>query len=302
MQRLTLGKDHEGGKMSIFLKLTLFGGDSAAAAASESAGDTGISPDGGELREAEAAESASKGTEKAEPKDRGADFEKLISGDYKEAFQSKVQSIIDRRFKETKNLEAAVGGMSPIIERLSARYGTKSGDFAALERAIDADSAMWEQLADAEGLTVEQYREKERLKRENAQFRRMAERQRAITETENIYNTWLKEAEKIREIYPDFDLSTEAADSEFISMLSKGVDMKTAYEVRHLESIKQTAAQDARKSMADTIRAQGMRPEENAAMGRGGTASRVNVAKLTKAERRALAERAMRGETITFSE
>ena len=131
MQRLTLGKDHEGGKMSIFLKLTLFGGDSAAAAASESAGDTGISPDGGELREAEAAESASKGTEKAEPKDRGADFEKLISGDYKEAFQSKVQSIIDRRFKETKNLEAAVGGMSPIIERLSARYGTKSGDFAA---------------------------------------------------------------------------------------------------------------------------------------------------------------------------
>ena len=130
----------------------------------------------------------------------------------------------------------------------------------------------------------------------------MAERQRAITETENIYNTWLKEAEKIREIYPDFDLSTEAADSEFISMLSKGVDMKTAYEVRHLESIKQTAAQDARKSMADTIRAQGMRPEENAAMGRGGTASRVNVAKLTKAERRALAERAMRGETITFSE
>lgn len=47
-----------------------------------------------------------------------ADFEKLIKGEYKAAFNKKCQRIIDRRFKETKELELFKKEAAPLIDVL----------------------------------------------------------------------------------------------------------------------------------------------------------------------------------------
>ena len=56
------------------------------------------------------------------PQERAAEFEKLIKGDYKDLFQQKMQSVIDKRFAETKSLQAAADKTAPLINKLMERY------------------------------------------------------------------------------------------------------------------------------------------------------------------------------------
>ncbi len=51
------------------------------------------------------------------------EFESLIGGKFKEQFTKKVQGIIDKRFKETKELEAYKEKVSPIINELNEKNG-----------------------------------------------------------------------------------------------------------------------------------------------------------------------------------
>ena len=87
-------------------------------------------------------------------------------------------------------------------------------------------------------MTVEQYKHMQQMELENRQlkqYREEAERQR---QTDMIYSGWLREAEKTRNFYPNFDLHKELNDfPDFGRMLSAGVNVKTAYEALHHDEI-----------------------------------------------------------------
>lgn len=71
---------------------------------------------------------------KKEADGSGADFEELIKGPYKEAFAKKVQSIINKRFKEQKNAESKTAeGDKTEKESENPSKNNKNGDSEAEE-------------------------------------------------------------------------------------------------------------------------------------------------------------------------
>ena len=233
------------------------------------------------------------------PQEREAAFKDIIRGEYKDLYTKEVQGIIDRRFKQTKQLEQFQTDVNPLISMLSTKYGTN--DIAQLIKAIENDNGMWEAAADAEGLTVEQYKAKQKLENENAQFRRMMEVQAKQQQARAQYQQWLEDAEGVKESYPNFDLQAESENPDFINLLARGVPMKHAYEVIHMDDIKMGVATATQQAVAADVRANGMRPSENgAAQVNGVVTGKVNPSKMSKADRADMIRRAQRGETITL--
>ena len=64
------------------------------------------------------------------------EFESLIDGKFKEQFTKRTQSIIDKRFKETKQLEEFKASVSPLMEKLNEKYNIENGDIKGLTEKI----------------------------------------------------------------------------------------------------------------------------------------------------------------------
>ena len=104
----------------------------------------------------------------------------------------------------------------------------------------------------------------------------------------------------MKEQYPEFDLKAEIQNPRFVAMLRSGVPIETAYQVAHLEEIKSKAAAAREKAVTDNIRAAGQRPLENISAQTSGVTYKSDVSKLTKEDRRKIAEQACAGKKITF--
>lgn len=246
----------------------------------------------------------------AEPTDRKKAFEALIKGEYKDEFAERTQQIINDRFKQTKTLETRMQQLDPVLQMLAEKYGVDDpSNVEAISKAIQDDDSYYEDEADEKGLSVAQLKEFKRMERENAEFKRMAEEHDRQQHADMIYQQWIDQSEQVKQIYGDFDLREEIGNPEtgerFMGLLRNGIDVKTAYEVLHKDDIiggaMQYAVQRTEKRVADTIRARGMRPQEN---GAGGNATAMihksDVNSLTKRDRDEIARRVRRGERITF--
>lgn len=113
-------------------------------------------------------------------------------------------------------------------------------------------------------------------------------------EVSKIEEELKKEAASLKEEYPDFDAEAELENETFAKLINAGLPMKVAYEVVHLEEIKQGAKA---KSDEDEKRA-ALRPEENGISASGGATLSSGVKSLSKKDRAELAKRARMGEII----
>ncbi|MBE6704224.1 MAG: hypothetical protein E7583_03085 [Ruminococcaceae bacterium] len=232
------------------------------------------------------------------------DFDALIKGEFKDAFNKRVKSIVDRRTRDMRTLEKYKTDTNDLVGLLAGKYGVKSDDITALTKAIREDDSFFEEAAYAEGLTVEQYKYKLKLEKENEALRNAqetADRQRAANER---MTRWNAEAERLSELYPGFDLNSEAQNPTFLKLLQSGIDVKTAFEVVHNDEIVSGAmrvtADAVRKQVTDNIRARGMRPSEAGARSSAATIVKSDPSKFTKEDRAEIARRARRGEKIVL--
>lgn len=236
------------------------------------------------------------------PEQRKAEFEKLISGDYKDIFAERVQSIIDKRFKETKALEKQLETISPILNILQARYGTD--DLKKLADAVMKDDAYLEQAAEEAGMTVEQYRRVLQLEAENKALKLRQQNEEAQRLARQQYDRWLQEAESLKETYPNLNLAEECSNPQFLQLLRAGVSVKAAYEVIHMDDIKtnvaKTTAKKVESKVTANIQARGSRPPENGVSNQSGVIVKNDVRQLTRQDRLEIARRVQRGEVITF--
>lgn len=233
-----------------------------------------------------------------------AAFEDLISGEYKDMFTERTQNIIDRRFKETKNMEAQLKSQQPVIEALMNKYKITDGDIGKLTKAIDNDDAYWEEAAEEAGLTVEQYKQVQKLQRENEQFKRMQRIQQGQAQANAQLNEWMRQAEAMKSTYPDFNFRQEVANPEFAKMLKNGIPVQKAYEVMHIDELVNgaaiSAAQRAEQNTVAKLRSKSSRPSENGTSSSSSAVIKSDVSSLTKADRAEIARRAAKGERISF--
>lgn len=235
---------------------------------------------------------------------RRAAFEDLIKGEYKDIFAERTQAIIDRRFKETKNLEAQLNAAKPVLDMMMSKYKIADGDFNKLTKAIETDDAYWEEAAEEAGLTVEQYKTVQKLERENIELRRAQQQAEGQRRMNDQLNNWYRQAEEVKAIYPDFDFRAECANTDFIGLLKAGIPVQKAYETVHLDELitgaATVAARQAEQNVVANIRNKASRPAENGTFSQGGATIKSDVSALTKADRAEIARRVARGEMIKF--
>lgn len=236
--------------------------------------------------------------------DKRKAFMDLVNGEYKDVYTEHTQRIIDRRFRETRNLEEQLGRNQPVIDMLMQRYKIGDGDIDKLTAAIENDDAYWSEAAEEAGMSVEQYKQFQKLQRENAALLQAQRRQQSQEAAQRQLQKWYGEAEQVKSLYPSFDLNAEVKNPQFLSMLKAGVPVQHAYEVVHMEDIKAgVAAMQAKateKQVVDGIRAKGARPQENGTAAQSAFTVKDDVSKLTKKDRAEIARRVARGEHITF--
>lgn len=277
-------------------------GTAAVSQSGEKQGAVANEQDGVAKGENSAAESSDNNSAENTQIDRNAAFEEMIKGEYKDLFDSKVQSIVKNRLRDTKDAAEKFGKLSPVLGYLSQKYGVEPGNVDALVNAIEDDDANYEKEAMATGKSVGEIKAERKSQREIDRLRGELDRMNA----QKVYDGLANEAKELQKLYPTFDLDAELNNQEFASLLSvPGVTMRTAYEVLHrdeiIPAVIKSTAQAVEKRTADKIRANGMRPSENGSSAQGASSVKSDVSKLSDAEIDEYNRRIARGERISFS-
>ena len=235
-----------------------------------------------------------------------AEFEKMIGegGEFKDIFSERTQQIINRRFRDGKIQEQTIADQKPIMDILMQRYNIENGDAKALLKAIEEDNTYWESAAEESGLTVAQFKKMKQMERESAELQAMRQKQAADQQAQQQLAHWMKQAEGMKEMYPGFDFRSEIQNRDFQGLLRAGVSVQQAYELMHMEEIKQaaakSAAQTASAQMQANLKAKQGRPAENGTNSKTAVIVKNDVSKLTKADRAEAVRRSMLGERIEF--
>ena len=235
-----------------------------------------------------------------------AAFEKLIGegGEYRDIFTERTQQIINRRFKDGKLQEQTIADQKPIMDILMQRYNIENGDAKALLKAIEEDNTYWESAAEEHGMTVDQFKKMKQMERESAELHAMRQKRAADEHAQQQLANWMRQAEGLKEMYPGFDFRAEIGNRDFQGLLRAGVSVQQAYELIHMDEIKQaaakSAAQTASAQMQANLKAKQSRPAENGTNSKTAVIVKNDVSKLTRAERAEIARRAQYGEKITF--
>lgn len=226
-------------------------------------------------------------------------FADLIKGDYKEEADKYIQGIVRERVKNSKD---TIRSQAEILDIVAAKYGMDTSDLAALKDKVSNDDAYYEDRAMEEGLTVDQYKRIAQAEsKARAYDEAMAQQERDRAANEQVA-AWQAQAEEVKQVFPDFDLSNEISNPTFQRLLQSGVDMRSAYVAIHeaeiLQGAMQYTASEVRKATANEIASKGSRPRENASSSQAAATTRTDVSKLTKADREELSRRAARGEMV----
>lgn len=212
--------------------------------------------------------------------------------DFRRAFSDRAQSMIDKRFKEYKGLQAKYEALSPIIEALSEKYGTAKGDVGALVQAFGADSENSASFDSNAEISTEDRKNRENTADpiEEAARRRSREAARRIN----------AEAFALGELYSDFDLKRSLADPKIREMLKSGVSLRAAYEAANIDKILKQRTAAAEQRVLENIKARNGRPIEGGANAQSGAVAQNLSPRLTRQDRERLAQRAIRGEKISL--
>ena len=237
--------------------------------------------------------------------DRNAKFEALIKGEYKDLYDQRVQDTVQKRLKGSKENEAKLNSLTPILDMLAKKYGVDASDIKALNKAIEEDDSYYEEEALEKGVSVEQLKAIRKMERENAELKKQMEEQNRRDNANKLYAQWMEQEQQTKSVYPSFDLRTEMQNPKFVDLLRSNIDVKTAFEVIHKDEIipaaMQYTAKQVEQKIANKIIANGARPTENGNSSQGASLTKSDVSQLTKADRAEINRRVARGEKITFT-
>lgn len=241
----------------------------------------------------------------AQQPDRKAEFEKMITGDYKAEFDARVQNIVKSRLKGPQQTVEQYKALQPVLDLIASKYGIQDiTDVQSIIKAIEEDDTFFEEEATRRGLTVQQYKGIRKMEMENAEFRRKEQETQRQARANQIYSEWMTQGEELKQVYPGFDLAAELGNETFSTLLRNGFSVRNAYQAVHADEIisgaMQFTAQKVQQAAAASIASGQGRPTENGNAGQSAASVTSDVSKLTKAQRQEMIRKAAAGEKITF--
>jgi hypothetical protein len=249
-------------------------------------------------------------------------YRELMDGEYKDLYQEDTQGLINRRFKEMKDLREVNAKQKAALDMIGQRYGVSDGDAAKIQEAFEKDDDAWAEMASDAGFDdIGKYKEFVKLQNETKALRqaeadrREAEEKarKAAQERKFVADKtakWNAEGEALKATYPEFSLETESQNKEFMSALTffdraqVQNPVERAYQSTHHSELVNSAVEKARneteKNVVDNIRAKGKRPVENGVQSQSSFTVKGDPHGMSRAERAEIARRAARGEVIKF--
>jgi hypothetical protein len=197
--------------------------------------------------------------------------------------------------------------LQPALEALITKHGLESGDLDGLVKKITDDDSLYEDEALERGIPVETLKEMKALERQSKEYQRMQAENQQRQLMQAHFQKLSEQANEARQLYPGIDLRQELANPTFARLThpSVGIDVRTAYEIAHRDEIQPRAmaavAQQTQQKMSASVQAGASRVSENGLKPSGGAVSLSDDPRnWSRAERQKIAERARRGERITF--
>ena len=198
---------------------------------------------------------------------------------------------------------------------LAEAYGIDMSDMDGLIDAVKngrvKNDEYYETLAAQRGISVKTAREMDRmegqLQRANAE-KQQAEQLRLAAEHQQraaaVRARWEAEAAKLKNSYPDFELDEVLNNPAVADMIRRGVGLEAAYRAAYFDRLmeNQTArtAKQVEQGVTTRIQQRSQRPAENGTHPGGAAEMKVDVAHMTRQQRKELARRAQRGERIVL--
>jgi hypothetical protein len=235
-------------------------------------------------------------------------YNEYRNGEGKDFINKEIENAVKRRFKDHSELKKSNGKMQSVMNAVAMKYGIDPTDTDGILKAVAEDESYYETAADEAGMSVEQYKKMKQLEAENAQLQAIRQEEDRRKEFDAKYAEWSMQADFARNDYPNLDLNTEMQNKDFFGLLTRGIDVKTAYQVIHQDEIVQSAistatqrtAQAVQQQTVNNIRSKGLRPDESAGSSQAGFTFKADPHKWTKADREEIAKRVARGEKITL--
>ena len=196
------------------------------------------------------------------PSNGPEDFEKLIKGPYKQAYDARVKSILQQRLKSSRETAEKYAAAQPVLELMRQRLGIEGEDYGAMEQAL-----------------------RERLPETNP-----AGQQRQEAEIQETYPEFDLEREMLR---ADFRQLLRAR-------VDMQTAYEILHKEEIIPAAMAYAAQTTERKLAEKLRSEGIRPTENGAGQSGAVSMGSRVSQMSRKEIADLCRRVERGEKVSF--
>lgn len=232
-------------------------------------------------------------TEVSEAKPETSEWDTFMS---RPENKQRLQSMMAERGKAATEATAAANEQmekyTPMLKLLAGHYGIQSENdninVDAVIRAVLDDDQYYEDRALENGETIDEakhgwqkdYQEEQRSKQE-----------RSLQLQQHFYGMQ-QQANKLREVFPDFDLEKELQDPVFLdrTLPEKKMSVEDAYwSIHHGEIMEKQAEAIAKRAKADAAAAirSGARPRENGGSAMATVSSTPNLKTMTREQRAA---------------
>lgn len=218
-------------------------------------------------------------------------WEAAKKGEFKDLYGQDVQNAIRDRFKNQADLQGQLDAVQPMLNALMQKAGVDSVE--ELSQLVLDDDSLYEEEAEEAGMTVERYKQFKALQDEHDRREREDAESQERALWNDHFNRMAEQAEKLKQTFPDFDLSREMENETFrrLTHPSVGVSVEDAYYTIHRNElgpqIMAYGMNRAREQMGQTIQAQRARPAEGAMRSQGSVSAdmKIDFSKLSRKER-----------------
>lgn len=221
---------------------------------------------------------------------------------YRSFYERDTSSFVQDRLKNSKQAEANLAKLAPVLQDLAKKYGKDAADIDGILAARADDDSLYEEEAAREGVSVDVYKQLKQFRDEKAAREEQEQRSAYETHIRGMIEAFDRD---VKSVFPNADLRTELQNPMFQRWTSPefGMSVRDAYYVLHRDEIEpmamQVAAQKAQQKLSQSVQSGTRRPSENGMRSAAPVREvRSDPSKWSSAEMDEVARRVMRGERI----
>lgn len=239
-------------------------------------------------------------------------YKDLIKGDYKDDHKAYMDEVIGERLKKYKGMEEELAKSKEMLESVAYKYGLNPADAnfsTSLQQKLDEDESDVEAYALEHDISNEEARKilnAERIVARDEARKRIAEQTRQEEEAQEQARQRVlilrQNAEKTKELFPDFDLDSEMQNEKFRRLCAAtNGDTTAAFKACHHDEIiantMRIATKQIQNQTAQAVASNKARPIENGLSSVAPSVVDRDFSKMNLKELRAFAEEQRRKTT-----